>query len=610
MNAASSTSGPGPVVSAALSSGDARSLISPQASLSLVLSNFLLAGLFALMLWSATAHGSLTAWLIVAGIFAFAELSARLFFAVRARDQQAQRRWQRWIAALDVCIGLVWLYAAIFFFPTAHTNLQFFYLFSLAAPALCTAVYQHYHLPTCFARIGLALPVASAHLIQSSEFLGSIQAFIVVGIWGSIVWLALRLHRSLLHRLDLTRNRDALLEKVAEHARDLAALRSMEAASRVRAESANFAKSRFLAHSSHDLRQPLHAISLLLETVDDEQLDRPTGHVVARVRQSVELLAGLFDSLLDLTLLDTGQVEISEVTFDLDSVFKEVAADFSSLAQVNCVSLVVEPCRLHVLADSTIARRMIQNLVANAIRHTPNGTVTLRAHRHDKTLRVEIEDNGSGIAIADQERIFEEFTKLDAPASTDSAGSLGLGLAIVNRLALLSGVQVRVVSEPDRGSLFSIGPFDIRAAVDRSAAAQFMPVQDPGHLQVVVVDDDRDTLKATGGLLQKWGFAVTLLEEGNLQSMPCPNVLVCDYELAGQQTGIDVIRQVRERYNATLPALLISGNTSPELASRALSEDLRLLRKPVRPAQLKSAILTLLGTASTDTQASTVRNGE
>lgn len=572
-----------------------RLLVSARSSLPLVGANLLLAGLFALMLWGAAPGRPLLLWLGVVATLGVAELVVRGALTTRVTREHGVQRWQKRVGMLDACVGLAWLYAASVFFPASLSSLQFFYLFVLGAVALCTVIYQHYYLPGCFARIGLAMPVAAFHYMSVDSEFRLVQSAIIAGVWVCLIWLAVRLHHALHQRMALTINRDLLLRKVDDNAHDLDALRTAEAASRRIAEQANLAKSRFLAHSSHDLRQPLHAISLLLETVDEDRLDEQTEHVVTRVRQSVEMLATLFDSLLDVTLLDTGQIEIAEVIFDLDKLLAEIANDFASVAAANAVSIEVEPSGQHLHADATIARRMIQNLVANAIRHSPGGKVTLRARGDASSLRIEVEDTGSGIAAHDQQRIFDEFTKLDSPADSHSGAGLGLGLAIVNRLARLTGMEVGLVSEPNQGSLFFIGPFEVCTAVDGPDATRAAPMGDLTDVRVAVVDDDRDTLRATGILLRKWGLDVSLFEDVGAVDMARPNILVCDYELSGPETGIDVIRAIRGQHGDTVPALLISGNTSPELAAEAEREKLPLLHKPVRPVQLKSAILTLLG---------------
>ncbi len=571
----------------------AQALMSAKSSISLVSANLLLSALFALMMWQAVPQDSMIIWLAASALISLVELWLRHPSTLVGEPTAAHRRMA---FVLDAAVGGLWLYAAVYFFPGAQQNLQFFWLFSLAAPALCTTVYQHANLPACFARIGLAMPVAATKIVSSGESLAIVQAIIVIGIWACLIWLAVRLHRSLQNRATLIANRNTLLKKVADNARDLEALRAKEAESRKEAESANLAKSRFLAHSSHDLRQPLHAISLLLETVDEEALDASTGYVIERVRQSVELLATQFDSLLDLTLLDTGQVEVRTSVIDTERTFTEVSGDLAAVAAANSVQVVVEPSTEHIRADNTIVRRMIQNLLANAIRYTAGGRVTLRTRREGDTAYLDVEDTGQGIAESDQLRIFEEFTKLDTAVTGQPSGSFGLGLAIVNRMARLSGVNVSVQSQLSKGSLFSIGPFPICAGAETPAPANPSPVLDLKNAQVVVIDDDQDTLKATGKLLQKWSVSVTLLTEGDVALMPKPDILICDYELMTDETGIDVIRNVRAQYGVDVPALLISGNTSPDLISRAEEEDLRLLHKPVRPAQLKSAILTLLGT--------------
>ncbi|MEO0424997.1 MAG: ATP-binding protein [Pseudomonadota bacterium] len=563
-----------------------RSLLSANCAVPLALFNALFAGLLALMIGSA----ALTPWLAIACSLCVADLLVRM---VVRRTSRAAMPWP--VLVTDAGVGMLWLFAALRFFPTGVPELQFYFLFSIGAAALCTAVYQHYWLPACFARIGAAMPVAGWQLLGADTPFAVLRASIVIAVWLAMLWLAYKLHQALLQRLQLTAARDALLRQVAESARELDVLREEEARSRAEAEQANLAKSRFLAHSSHDLRQPLHAIRLLLETVDDSALDQASVHVIERVRHSTDALGKLFDSLLDLTLLDTGQVAVDEHDVDVRELLMEVADDFAELARSNDVTLAVDATAHQASADPTVLRRMVQNLVANAIRHTPRGTVRLRSREANGELWLDVDDTGSGIAPQDQERIFEEFTRI-ADATAGQAGErLGLGLSIVSRLARFSNVSVTLDSAPGRGSCFTLGPF--RATLPRVAAPSpaALAASSLAGQRVVVLDDDAETLEATGRLLKKWGLTVHLADRPEQLGLEDADILICDVELGPGPDGIEVVREAQAATASRIKPLLISGNASAELKARAQAHALTLLHKPVQPAQLKSAILTLVG---------------
>ncbi|MEM9387597.1 MAG: hybrid sensor histidine kinase/response regulator [Pseudomonadota bacterium] len=566
------------------------SLLSANCALPLALFNALFAGLLALMMWGAVPVATLRAWVAVACLLSLSDILVRL---VVRRTGGPSLRWP--VLASDAGVGLAWLFAALAFFPTDVPALQFYFLFSIGGAALCTAVYQHYWLVACFARIGVAMPVAGWQLLTTDASFAILRAAILTAVWMVIAWLAYKLHQSLLQRLQLTATRDALLRQVAESARALDVLREDEARSRAEAEQANLAKSRFLAHSSHDLRQPLHAIRLLLETVDDSTLDEASVHVIERVRHSTDALGKLFDSLLDLTLLDTGQVSVQQRDVNVRELLMEVADDFAELARSNEVALEVQATAHQAAADPTVLRRMVQNLVANAIRHTPRGTVLLRTREMSGQLWLDVEDTGSGVAAQDQERIFEEFTRIADATAGQSGERLGLGLSIVSRLARFSNVSVTLDSAPGRGSRFTLGPFHAHLPHGAPVNPAALAAASLAGQRVVVLDDDAETLEATGRLLKKWGLAVRLADRAEHLGLDDADILICDVELGPGPDGIDVVRQAQAATASRIKPLLISGNASAALKARARAHALTLLHKPVQPAQLKSAILTLVG---------------
>ena len=549
-----------------------------------VLANVGLATLYIAALWRSVAGDELLMWWAALAVLAGFEALAS------TRTNASTPRPRLLVSAL---IGGLWLVAAVAFFPQPRPELLSLQLFFLSTAAVAAAIMPSRSMLVSTLRIGLALPVTAGLMLVQAGADAWPESLLVVAMYAAVTWLASRIRGARVAQARLLANRNALLREVASSARELEERRELEARLRLDAERANLAKSRFLAHSSHDLRQPLHATGLLLEAIDEAELSRDNRHAVARVRQSVQVLAKLFDSLLDLTQLDTGQIEIHRRTVDLGAVMDEVVADFSELAAVNKVSLTAGRDAPGVSADITVIRRILQNLVANAIRHAPGGHVHLDTSERDGVVHLTVRDDGAGIAPEDQARIFDEFTRLEPDSAATGAGRLGLGLSIVSRLAQLIDASVRVDSTLGQGSCFDVGPFVAapksaqRASADRAASSAHERVR------VLVVDDDEDTLRATAGLLEKWGMQAELSLDAFPEITHRPNLVVCDYELNEGHTGIDAIAHLRQRFGRDLPALLVSGNTTASLTRDAQSAGLRLLHKPVQPAQLKSAILTL-----------------
>ncbi|MEM9053797.1 MAG: ATP-binding protein, partial [Pseudomonadota bacterium] len=241
-------------------------------------------------------------------------------------------------------------------------------------------------------------------------------------------------------------------------------------------------------------------------------------------------------------------------------------------------------------------RRMLQNLISNAIRHTEGGTVLVGCRRREGQVSIDVVDNGAGIPVSDQARVFAEFTRLDSVRmGSGSSPGLGLGLSIVKRVASQLGLTVHLSSTPKRGSVFSVRGFR-RTTVQETAPRQTTQSVRPSLVEgasLFVLDDDADTLAATKLLLERWGCRVQISQNWEDASAAQFDVLICDYELSVDVSGIEVVKRLRNK-TPNLAAVMISGNTSKHLRSAADELAIPLLHKPIRPAQLRSALLNSL----------------
>ncbi|MGD2132120.1 MAG: hybrid sensor histidine kinase/response regulator [Maricaulaceae bacterium] len=489
--------------------------------------------------------------------------------------------------------GAVWSLSVFFFFPHGDPGLQLAAAFAVGGGALALAAAFHVHPPASFAAIAVPAPLFIVLLLIENASRNFPLAALFALLWLVLMWLSAQLSAAARARIALQSEKELLIENVAAKARELEAARFAEASARAEAEEANASKSRFLAHSSHDLRQPLHAIGLFLETLPAGGDDPEVAAVVDRVKQSLEVLSKLFDSLLDVTMLDTGQIEVKPQAFSAERLLTEVRDDFASVADACGVELRVAPTRLWLRSDPVIVRRIVQNLVSNAIRHADRGAVLIGARRAEGAIGIDVVDTGSGVRPEDRARIFQEFTKIESEARSESPSGLGLGLAIVERLAKILGLKVALRSTLGRGSRFRLaGLARTEKPADVDVAAT--PAQAPPNRRIAVFDDDEDTLKATGQLLSRWGFAVDLYADWPTELRAAPDVLVCDYRLGGAKTGLDVIEDVRATAARPVPALIVTGSALPELHRRGRELEIPILAKPVRPAQLRSAILAAL----------------
>ncbi len=561
----------------------ARILTRGSAALS-ALAALLLGGVLCFALWQVGKDPNIRFWLVALYLCVISG------FILRTRQALSA------VFTVDILIGFLWLIAVFVFFPTAPEGLQIFFALVVLGAALCAAIFQSNFLPACMAVIGLALPtLAVRYFLQMGEEKLLLPIFLLVG-WLVALGLAWFLHRAFLSRTTLQFEKDILLQSVEDKIAELDQLRKKEKEARQDADSANAAKSRFLAHASHDLRQPLHAVGLLLATISDKGQSKQVKKVLSRVSQSLDVLSDLFDSLLDVALLDTGQVDVNISVFPVNDILKNVVQDFESTAKQNGVSLRISTSSLLLSSDPVIVRRMVQNLVSNAIAHAHNSRVLVGVRRQKHTIRIEVHDTGEGIANEDQKRIFEEFTKVGTRKPKNDMPGLGLGLAIVQRLANIVKAHISVKSTVGKGSVFCIENLT-RAKVNTMPTNSVImdnktKAQKAAH--IAILDDDIEILQATESLVTKWGFIADIHTSYNPETLKCPDIILCDYELKQPLNGVEVIMAIRNNFCRKIPAILITGNNSKELVLQAKDQDLPILYKPVKPVQLRSILLTTL----------------
>lgn len=546
------------------------------------LGSVLMGGVLSFSLWQAFPDIRILIWILVLGALAGAGYMARRLNALK------------WVFLAEMLTGLMWLLVT-FLFPDGRVEQLMFFALVVLGAGLFSAVSQYAFLPAALVAIGAALPCFAlwCFLHGGDDYL--LMGFFAFAGWVGAMGLAWFLHATFVNRVGLLFEKSSLLQSVEDKIAELDRLRKLETGSRLEAEDANAAKSRFLAHASHDLRQPLHAIGLLLATVPDKGLGAHTKHVLDRVRQSLDVLSDLFDSLLDVALLDTGQIEVNRSIFPLHDVLAQIAVDFNETAKTKSVELRYCPTTLLAHSDPVILRRMVQNLVSNAIQHAHGNTVLFGVRRTGARLRIEVHDSGAGIASKDQKRIFEEFTKLEGHTSKNDMPGLGLGLAIVQRLAKITDVNIVLTSKIGVGSVFRIENIvrarSIIADVKTPANNAAFPTP---QTRISILDDDPEVLEATESLVTKWGFQADVYTVYTPDAFRKPDIILCDYELRSEQNGVEIIEAIRNKFDQKIPAVLITGNSSKDIMDLAKTLGVPVLYKPVRPAQLRSVLLTAL----------------
>lgn len=360
------------------------------------------------------------------------------------------------------------------------------------------------------------------------------------------------------------------------------------------AEAASRAKTRFLASASHDLRQPIHALSLFAGSLLMRELDTRSADIAVQIDKAVRVLTSQLDALLDISRLDAGVVERSITTIDLKSLLGHLEEEFLPQAQRKGLQFELH-CgdAMAVLTDPMLLRRVLGNLISNAIKYTDQGSVQVRAERAGRGYRVIVRDTGPGIPESEQEHVFEEFYQLGNP-ERDRVQGLGLGLAIVRRLSQLLHLQLQLRSAVGSGTEFVLElPRATLEEVPVIESETQMHARAP-KLQVLVVDDEEDVRLGMQTLLEEMGFCVHVAAstEAAMASARhvAPGLVLADLRLRGDDTGLHTIQALRQVW-PTLPAVLISGDTAPDRLREAHSAGVELLTKPVQARVLRDCIL-------------------
>ncbi len=361
------------------------------------------------------------------------------------------------------------------------------------------------------------------------------------------------------------------------------------------AERANKANSAFLAAASHDLRQPVQALSLLNGALRRTVKDERALEMIQNQEYSLTAMTNLLNSLLDISRLDAGAVSAEFEEFPMQRLIDRLGAEFARQAQRKGLEFVAEPCELTVRSDPNLLTEIIQNFVGNAIRYTDKGKVTLSFIERDGQCCLQVEDTGIGIDPDQQEAIFKEFHQIKSPGGRKEG--FGLGLAIVKRLADLLGHQISVDSEPGRGSCFAISMPVVMAAGNHTEDPKVSHVVAPESASglIVLIEDDVNVANAWGLLLESEGYGVaTAASASEARALinhldEEPALIVSDFHLLDGSTGVEAVTDIRKHYGSNIPAFIVSGDTSKVVKDARHVDNSTLMSKPVNTARLLAA---------------------
>ncbi|RRV10964.1 response regulator [Stutzerimonas xanthomarina] len=396
-----------------------------------------------------------------------------------------------------------------------------------------------------------------------------------------------------LAQLRLLQLNEELEQRVAERTSELREARDA-------AEAANLSKDKYLAAASHDLLQPLNAARLLISTLRERQLPQNELHLVERAHQALEGAEDLLTDLLDISKLDQAAIKPDIDIYSLDDVLLPLVSEFQSVAAAAGLQLKHYIPRVAIKTDFRLLTRILRNFLSNACRYTDQGCVLVGARRRAGALRIEVWDTGRGIPEEELGSIFLEFNQLGIGRSAKRSG-VGLGLAIVDRIASMLGYQVLVRSKPGRGSVFSIDvPLAEAMPRERVAAPTVVPQLGdplPGR-RLLVIDNEESILLSMTALLEQWGCTVVTAtdEQSAVAALAgvAPDAILADYHLDHGLTGWDVVLAVRGRFDQALPAVMITADRSDQCRQQLQGCGVPVLNKPVKPGKMRSVLSHLL----------------
>lgn len=541
----------------------------------------------AAIFFNEVANLTVAVWLLSIYLLSFIRYLSMKKFKSEEREADDIIHWGWVFAFYTFLSGLTWGAASIIFFTP--DNLQLFSILtliilamsvgSLAALSSFPKAYYLYVIPAMIPMIWRYLNIDEPNYI----FFG-----LLLFVFNFALFSIVRVNRKILYDSIVLRfkNTDLIDQLTIE---------------KDKAEQASVAKTKFLAAANHDIRQPLHAMGLFLDVLEDRVEKESQKNIVQKIQKSSNALNGLLDSLLDISKLDAGIIEVDNKPFCLNNLLESLQEEFTPYADEAELRLSFVTTQQWVQSDYRLIERIMRNLIGNALRYTDKGGVVVGCRRQQGEVLLAVYDSGIGIHQDNLEDIFSEFHQLDNPERDRSKG-LGLGLAIVQRMTHLLGARLVIKSTPGRGSLFGIVLPTAPTPQQQTVAP---PITDMPFFDgrcVLVIDDEEAIRDSLAQLLESWHCevvacasndeAVSMLQSSAMQ----PDLMLVDYRLRNSETGITAIEKINAAHSqAAIPAIIITGDTAPERIKETQNSGYKILHKPVLPSELRSSMAEILG---------------
>jgi signal transduction histidine kinase len=536
--------------------------------------------------WPYNAPSTIAAWIVVQLASQVARALLLRAFSRRASDDDLEV-WARRYTIYMLGAGLIWgLSAFLFIHPATPITIALTLcgLYGLCGGSISGNAYNP---AGQIAFTGAIFGCVDVRLIETGQASLLVLALASSAFAGILVLFTRVQARAILEGFEIRFENTALLSALEQ--------RSAEAEeARARAEEANRIKSQFLAAASHDLRQPLHALSLYSASLRGRVFDTEAGRMVDGIQSTIDAMEGLFEGLLDVSRLEAGAITPSIQAVSVAALFDRLEQVFGPAAAQSETDLRFRSATTWVRTDGALLEQVLSNLIGNALRHAAGGSVMVAARKCADAVLFEVRDNGPGVPLADQTRIFEDFVQL-GNAERDRRKGLGLGLAIARRAASLIDAELGIRSQPGRGAVFHLRQPLADAPAHSPVEAPAFAADAASSLRVLIVDDEPDIQAALKTLLVGWGARVETAATAReaLDRLTADrnfDAILTDHRLPGDMQGLDLILRVRETPDPPIAGALITGDMAPELLAACQGHGVPVLHKPVKAAALRALL--------------------
>ncbi|MFT6909370.1 MAG: signal transduction histidine kinase [Oleiphilaceae bacterium] len=551
-----------------------------QSMVYLLIINLVVCILLAVMFWGVVPNTSIYLWTgLMLGMIT---IRGTLYYIYKQKfDPLNVRFFILFLVIGSATAGVIWGLGGLLLFSETRLEYQVLLVFAFMAMAGGSTFTLSIYMPTYFVYVPVALLPITIKLLTLHSKVHIALAVTTVVFFVVLTLFNIKINRNFRRSLELRFENLQLIEQLKDQRRE--------------AERANKAKSSFLAAASHDLRQPLYSLGLFTSVLDESTNDPKTRKIVEQINLAMDSLTSLFEALLDISKLDAGVVEAKKRSFNLQPLFEKLANGFNMQAAEKGLLIQWPQTTFQVTSEANLLEQILRNYLENAIRYTKSGAITVKCIEINGVAVISVSDTGIGLPQEELQDIFIEFHQV-GNAERDRKKGIGLGLAIVKRTAKLLGHEISVASEVGVGSTFSIKIPLVEHEFDtqQSLVTQTIPTKSETSLLIALVDDEESIREGLSQLLSLWGYEVIVAASGTklieqLEQMGRqPNVLITDYRLANNLTGMDVIAALNAMFQEDIPALIVTGETDKQQIKQMNTENFQVLNKPVHPAKLRA----------------------